>query len=534
MREQFHSLLDLLQGAARYRWHAVATAWLICVAGWVVLMSLPSKFEARARVFVDTSTALSPMMQGLAIQQDITAQLNLMQEALEGDAQLDRVIDSTSLAAKATDDRARGELKKRLRDDIVVSVDLANSRGPGGLVYLLRYWDTDRGRGLDVVQMLLDSLVKGTLGGSIESSEAAQQFVVERIHEYEQRLTEAEKRLADFKKKNIGIMPGAEGDYFTRLQNEIDAARKTRELLSVALSKRDELSRQLKDGNILASAASAGPVPTITLPSGQRTSGGDTLSQLADAQAKLDALLRTYTERHPDVGTLRQQIEELKLRRARELAALRLGDDEAVLSSGVTANPVYQSVRLALNEAEVDVASLRRELAGHEAKVAELRQRVNSMPEVEAELSRLNRDYDMTKVQYLGLVERLEKAKLGQTAERSDSGVRFDILDAPQASYRPVSPPRPMLVAAIFVASIAGGVGLAILLHLLRPVFNHLRELERETGLPVLGAVSLMGLEEYCERARRSYLCVAGATAALFLAFVAVLLLSLGVGNPFA
>ncbi len=201
---------------------------------------------------------------------------------------------------------------------------------------------------------------------------------------------------------------------------------------------------------------------------------------------------------------------------------------------GSPANPVYQSVRLALNQSEVEVAALRRELSGHEAKVAELRKLVNSMPEVEAELTRLNRDYDLTKAQYMALVERLEQARLGQTAEKSDAGVRFDILDPPQASFRPVSPRRPPLVAGILLASLAAGAALAFVLHLLHPVFNHTRELEQETGLPVLGVVSMTGLDDYLKATRRSYFRLAAVAGGLFAVFVVVLLVSLGVGKLLA
>ena len=76
----------------------------------------------------------------------------------------------------------------------------------------------------------------------------------------------------------------------------MDAARKARTDLSVAVSRRDELARQLKDGALLA--ASSGAAVT---PSNRESTPRDTLTQLEDAQAKLDELLRTYTERHPDV-----------------------------------------------------------------------------------------------------------------------------------------------------------------------------------------------------------------------------------------
>jgi len=534
MQKILHTVLNELHGAARFRWPGIIAAWAVCLLGWSIVMLLPSKYESTARVFVNTATALSPVIQGIAIQQDVSPQLNLVEQSLLGEAQLDRVIDATDLAGRAKSEKDRAKLKDKLREDISVYLDAASNRGPAGSVYVLRYLDTDRARSLKIVEMLLKTFVDDTLGGKVKDSAAAQKFLASQIHDYETRLREAEGRLAAFKKENVGAMPGVEGDYFTRLQNEMDAAKKARSLLSVAMSRRDELAVQLKDGALLSTAGGGGAASTISLPGGRTATGGDTQTQLADAEARLNALLENYTDRHPDVVALRATIAHLKERRAEELAALRRGDQEAMISSGVTSSPLYQSMRLALNQADVEVAALRRELADHDAKIGELRKLVTSVPEVEAEFARLNRDYDLNKAQYLALVDRLERAKLGQDAEALGSGVRFEVLDPPTAGFRPVTPKRPILIAIVFLAGLALGAALAFLLHKLHPVFNHSHEVESKTGLPVLGVVSYTLLESYQAAMRSSYKKLAVAVVGLLLAFVVVLVISRGGANPLA
>ena len=89
---------------------------------------------------------------------------------------------------------------------------------------------------------------------------------------------------------------------------------------------------------------------------------------------------------------------------------------------------VYQSIQLALNTADVEIAGLRGELGDHQQKVSELRRMVDTMPQVEAEFARLNRDYAVNKAQYTALVDRLEKARLGGEADATGS-VRFEIID---------------------------------------------------------------------------------------------------------
>ncbi len=526
MQETLHVVVNEVQGAARYKWPAMIAAWAVCVLGWAVVMALPNVYETTARVFADTRTALSPVIEGLAIQQDVAAQLSLVEQSLLGEQQLGRVINETDLSEEATTQEEREEIMARLRDHTDVSIEFGGGTPRSGSVYLISYRDPDRERSLKVVDILVKAFVEDTLGGKKENSELAQQFLVNELQENEQRLREAEQRLAEFKKENVGTMPGAEGDYFTRLQNEMDAVNKARATLSVAISRRDELNRQLREG---ASAAAGGAVVVGgRTGEGRPATSGDTAGRLVEARQKLADLLTQYTEKHPSVAALREEIAELEQRRAREIEALRRGDPEAVVATGASADPVYQSIQLALNEVGVEIASLRGEIGQREQKTAELRRLVKTVPEVEAEFARLNRDYDVTKARYLALLDRLEKAKLGQDAEASGSGVVLEVLDPPTASLRPVAPRRPLLVFLVFLAGISVGAALAYVLSKLNPVFNHSRELEQITGRPVLGVVSLTNFGQLQAATRMGYVTYAAVASVLLVACLVLLLISNG------
>ncbi len=66
------------------------------------------------------------------------------------------------------------------------------------------------------------------------------------MKDYSERLSEAEAKLAEFKKKNMGLVPGEEGDYFQRLTNERTEIDRIESQLSIAISRRAELQRQLR------------------------------------------------------------------------------------------------------------------------------------------------------------------------------------------------------------------------------------------------------------------------------------------------
>ena len=529
MQALLQQVRAILNDVFRYRWIAFAVAWGVCLVAWPVVLTLPNKYEAQARVFVDPSTALKPVIQGLAIEQDLNAQLNLVRQSLLSRPNLEKVMDQAGLAphvntpynrALATDDLSR-------RIDIVA---VSPPPTPGeqtipSKVYTIGYDDTDRDRALKVVRILLDSFMEGTLGGKRRDSQAAQQFVETQIKDYEVRLSAAEDRLASFKKENAGMVPGdQQADYFTRLQNEIDAAKKSQTSLGIAMQRRQELSAQLRGDAPLAAATGA---PAAA--SGSSSRGGDTLARIQETQAKLDDLLLRFTDKHPDVIALRQTLADLKARRASELEALKRGDAGAAVATGASSNPVYQSIQLQLNQTDVEIAGLRGELADHQAKVAQLRRMVDTVPQVEAEYAKLTRDYSVEKAEYNALVERLQKAKLGGEAEATGA-VRFDIIDPPTADFHPVSPKRSLLLAAVLALGIAGGAGVAFLITLLKPVFHSARQLADLTGVAVLGVVSASRLTGQAGSERRQYLSYSLACST----FVVALVLVVMVGRNYA
>jgi polysaccharide chain length determinant protein (PEP-CTERM system associated) len=482
-------VLEEVRGAWRFRWWALAAAWLLGVLGWAVVMLLPDMYEGRATVFVDTRTALRPVLQGLAVEQDVDAELNFVRQSLLGTPQLEKIARDVGLLSPAlTDVRTRVSVIDAMRDRISITVTSASSREgdrDAGSIYGIIYQDRNRARSLKVVEALLNTLIVDTLGGKRQGSQDAQKFLETQIRDYETRLRAAEDRLADFKKHNVGAMPTEQGGYFVRLQTEMDAVKTAETALSVAMSRRDELSRQLHGESTLSAAVTP---PAIGSP-GAAAGGGDTLSRIRETQAHLDELLLNYTDKHPDVIAARQTLAELNERRADEIASLRRGDVNAVANSGAGANPVYQSIQLALNQADVEIATLRRQLGDHQSRVAELRRALDTMPKVEAEYAQLNRDYDVNKTQYTALLTQLEKAKLGQEADTSGS-VRFEIVEPPNAEYRPVSPHRSVLVLVVLALALGVGAGIAYLLQLLKPVFLSVRTLAENTGATVLGAVS--------------------------------------------
>ena len=502
--------LELIRGVWRFRWTAMLVAWIVCLVGWLVVLAMPDTYSAWARVYVDTRTRLSQVTQGIGVESNIASEAEGVREALLGGPQLEKVarVSMPDYASASSGQQAAiiSGLRTRLQ------VEATGERNRPADLYMITYTDPDRQTARRVVDQLLKLFLANALGGSQEGSERAQQFLTQQIAEYDKKLQAAESRLADFKRHNAGLVPGATGgDYFTRLHGDTDDLDKDRLALTVAEQKRDELQRQLssEQPGMVSGAAGGG--------------GADTSSAIRETQSRLDELLLRFTDKHPDVIAARRTLEDLKKRQQTEIAAVRRGDQAAIAASGLAANPVYQGIKLQLSRADVEVAAARRQVSDREGKITELRKMINTAPEVEAEFARLNRDYDVTRGQYQALVERLNRAKLSDKADATGV-VRFEVVDPPTGSDQPVSPDRIRLILVVLLGGLAAGIGAAYLMHQLRPVFVSARQLAELTQLPVLGVVSMTWLERHQAQARHAVWVYSMAVAVLIVLAAVTLL----------
>ena len=508
------------RGVWRFRRYALVTAWAVCLFGWFIVFIIPDTFEARARVNVDTKTPLQSLGRDIGVDSDVPTQLNIVRQALLGATTLDAVAHKLGIDSAAQSAGDRQQMLVSLASRLEIALEPPATRDPRipNTFYRITFRDPNRETAVAVVDALLNEFVEKMMGSEYSDTQKAQRFFEGKMQEYSDKLSDAEAKLADFKKKNMGMVPGEEGDYFQRLTNERAEIDRLESQLSIANSRRAELQRQLRGETPF--------VPTTATPAGARggaASGGssDTASRIAETETRLEELLLRFTDKHPDVLATRATLEQLKTRQQDEIAALRRGDAGAAAASGAASNPVFQSIQLQANQTDVEISGLRVQLAEHRRIEAELRRVADTAPEVEAEYQRLTRDYSSTQAQYKTMLERLERARLSEDA--AETGViSFDIVDPPTAGLSPIFPNRSMLLAAVLFGGLVLGLGVAWLMHMLRPVFSSARSIVELTGLPVLGSVSRTWLEKQKAAMRNGFLRYSAAAGLLFVLFIVV------------
>ncbi len=463
-----------VRGIWRRRWVMILIAWLVCVVGWVVVLKMPDQYTASARVHLDTQSMLRPLLRGLATQSNVGQEVSLITRTLLSRPNLEKVARMTDLDLRA---KTPADMESLL-DSLGGRISFVKTRRAN--LYNIRFNDSDPVLAKKVVQSLLTIFVESSLGSSRKDVDSAQHFLNEQIKVYEARLIESENRLKEFKRKNVGIMPGEGGSYYARMQTAMSQLKEARLQQQEAVNRRDELMSQLEDTeDDLEDDLLSG----VKL--GKTSSPLD--ARIQNLEVKLDNLLLKYTEKHPDVVSIQSTISGLRAEKQAEIEAMSGQTGENSFGE----NPIIQQLKIALGEAEAIVASINVRAAEYEKRVKHLGEMVNTIPQVEAELKNLNRDYGIVKSSYETLLSRRESARMGQEADESGESVQFRVIDPPRVPLEPSGPNRTIFMSIVLLVGLGAGLGMAFLLSQLKSTFDDRVTLRNVTEFPVLGTISM-------------------------------------------
>jgi polysaccharide chain length determinant protein (PEP-CTERM system associated) len=280
-------------------------------------------------------------------------------------------------------------------------------------------------------------------------------------------------------------------DYFSQVKEMTALLNQARLEQREAEQARDSLKREITSAEPGVTSAEPGPSPDVVPEAAMSVAVPEIDSRIEPLKRNLDGLMQRFTEQHPDVVNTKRQIKELETQKAEIVAARAKAARSQRPPSSESRNPVYQQLKVALAEAEGTVASLRARVTEYEARYARLKESSKSIPQMEAEFAQLNRDYDVNKKNYEGLVSRREVAEISGEME-AVSGAEFRLIDPPRVSPRPVAPDRMLLLLGAFLGALAGGIFASFAASQVWPTFTDVRMLREVTGLPVLGSVSMI------------------------------------------
>ena len=504
MEQLFSQLLSSLKGIWKHRWAGFCVSWLVVLAGWTKVYSLPNEFQSTARVFVDTQSILKPLMVGMTSVPNVEQQVAIMSRTLLSRPNIERVLRMVDLDVRAVSPRQRDDMVDEMLKRIQIN-------GTGSYdIYTISYTNSDPRQVRDVVQALLAIFVEGSFKGKRGDSEKAVQFIDDQIRSYELRLLAAENSVKDFRLKHNYLLPREGQDYSAKLLAASEALAGAQLELAEAEQSRKAMEAQFGgDEPVLATVGAPGETSELD-------------SRISALNKNLDSLRMQYTEQHPDVVSALRLIAQLEEKRQQER---QKAPDPSELSRQYS--PLYQQMKVALAEAEARVAALRARVEAMGQRQHQLQMQRDEVPELESQLGQLTRDYQVNKDNYEKLIARREAAKLSGELTTTTEMMSFKIIDPPTMPQRPIGPNRALYFSAVLAIGLLSGAVTALGLAEMRPTFLSPAELRTATGLRVLGTISMNWTDEEKRRHWRDRLGFGAGGACLLLGYGGVMLYTL-------
>jgi polysaccharide biosynthesis transport protein len=176
-------------------------------------------------------------------------------------------------------------------------------------------------------------------------------------------------------------------------------------------------------------------------------------------RAQLADLRSHYTDRHPDVRKLKEQIAEMeKLKRQAEARIA------AAPASGVTdetqhaSSPTEMEVESQLKANKVEIENRQRAIQNLQKGIGDYQARLNMTPVREQQMSELTRKYDQSRKNYEELQAKLAQSGMATELEKQNQGAQFRVLDPPNLPQKPYSPNRLKLDLIGLVAGLVVGM----------------------------------------------------------------------------
>ncbi len=504
---QFKDYLNLLW---LRRWVVVVIAWVVCLGGWGYVALQPDIYRSTARVFVDTTSLLRPLLKGIAVEPNTKEEILLVRQTLLSRPNIQKVLRMTDLDINAKTPEAMEALVEQVKREIELTTSQDN-------LFSIRFDDTSSKGAQKVVQAFLTVFIESNLGESRIDMEKAQKFLKSQNKIYREKLEASEKRLAEFKQKYGNLMPEATTVVRANFQ-------KAKEDLNDKKVQRAGLQEQLAK------------LEPFFVRSGDQMRYGQgpptgTEFQLVELEDAVEKLLTRYTEKYPDVLVARRRLQSLreKLKVEQNRGTDSTNDKNEGSGSGYREpNPIYESTKAQLVKTEIDIKISEDRFLRLKKEWEKIEQKVKMAPLLVAELMKLNRDYEIIKAKYAQLSSSRETAKITEQRDINAEKVQFRIIDPPTLPLKPHAPNRPLLLTVVLIFGLGAAVGIAFLLIVGDDSIPNIRVLKASFSIPVLGFVRDRNIGGGVKLVDYFGLCLAG--GGLLTAFVGLLVIESRIG----
>ena len=428
--------------------------------GWAVVWGaswvLPPQYLSSTLILVEQPTMPKDYVTP-NVNDDLQERMQSITQQILSRTRLLHIIDQFSLYDSPRSQRSADQKVDRMRKDI--AIDLVRDERNQITAFNVSYSSRDPRIAQQVTSELTNLFINENLEVRQQQSEDTTSFLQSQLETARKTLSAQEEKIREFKGQHVGELPAQVGSNLqilaglqSQLQNEEDA-------LNTAKQQRVYLETLVNQYRSLqGTPKTAGGTATVGLPAID--------AELEKLRAQLTDLSSHYTDRHPDVRKLKEQIAETEKIRDRIIADLKAkasappdpNAESTTADSPDMRDPSSPMVQLQgqLQSNRVEVANRERSVVDLKTKVVDYQARLNQEPVREQELSDLTRGYEQSKANYDDLLKKKNESAMATSMELLQQGERFRIIDPPSLPVKPDFPNR------LKFCGIGLGMGLAL------------------------------------------------------------------------
>jgi uncharacterized protein involved in exopolysaccharide biosynthesis len=403
------------------------------------------RFYAEATVVIDRQQVSERIVEP-TIDADALDRIGAMAAQVLSRARLAALIEEHDLYAEARRTRPLEEIVAWVRSDVTIeqAQDLAGGRAgrQSAQVYAVGFEADRAATAAAVANALADHFVQVSIENQHRQHHLATEFLRRELAAAEQELREQNRQIADFKREYRGMLPDEERTNLARL--------------ALLQQQRQSLALQIAETE----------ARVVTLSSAEDNSPG---ARLLALRAELVQQRSLRTDRHPDVISLKAQIEALEA---------ELGEDGA--------DPASPGSLMQASEGQLSL--LRAQLAQTEDELEALDARIEQMPAVQEQLAALVEKETILREQYFEFLRKVKDSELSESLLVAQQSDRVSVLNPAVPPTQPTKA-RWKFLALGLVASLGLSAGLGLALEALDPVLVTPAQVEAAGGIPVLASV---------------------------------------------
>lgn len=479
-------LLSLCSRAlSRYWLLAMGPAVVLAVLVGVYSYRLPSYYRSDALIFIQPQRITSKLIE--------TPDSEEMHERLDGLVQeilsrprLRAILERYSLYPNLRGPIGMERAVEKFRGEIKIEPIASQSGGSLLQSFRVAFTHRDQKMSFEITKALSNLFIEESIVDQRSEAQGTEEFLDAELEEARKKLETTENLVQQFVRENFGRLPEHLDAAIARLQNAQAQYDANSQIIAANSGRLGNLQRELDDYLKYQSMTQSDI--------GSPQAGDSPYETMAKLESALIVLTSRYSEQHPDVISTRQRLEALKDQLTREGTDLNRGrTPKAPYARGTD---TARGLRRELGELNIQGRTLQEENNNLKVLINQLQKDIEMMPMKEQDLLKIKRDYTNVKDNYESLLKAKQDASLQSSLLRSQKATQFRIVEPAELPVLPAGPNR-LIIASL---GLAGGLGVFLLLPLSFLTFNHgyktLKELERDTGMVVLGAVPPMPTPE--------------------------------------